>query len=366
LSELNVVPQLVGYGTDETGNNWQVVELYTNVLPVLFTPDLCQRNPSLVDTIETQIYDLFVVLSQNQLFCPSVSASTVVYKVDQVTQQPVLKLLDKHDDPRQSSFVKVHDMFELTDTDILFSQMLVFNHNTKLLNCIERVFFTRHLLELKPGVHLDKIEAMLGLEDFASILKQYEVLQQSTFFRVNNIKRSSCSATVCVAQPMTNELQTGLSAARYDPATSQAWYSDNAAQLVGEYKTNSIKIGMVRGAYENDAVFAAEYSCNFETLDRIQERVQYLVNLQDQQTSGACMVLAIVTWKDDKPLLTMGVLGNLPVVVYEQAKPFAGILHPDEYNRYRNSYAKTNKVSLDLFLALNTDEAHTLGQHQRQ
>jgi hypothetical protein len=194
--------------------------------------------------------------------------------------------------------------------------------------------------------------------------------ESEAMFHVAHIKRQVCSAKVCVVQPVTDpEFQTGFVVAGHDPTKSQAWYNEHAAQLVGEYKTDHISIGMVRGMVLNDAVFAAEYSCNFDNLDRIKQRVQSLVDLQNNQTSGATMVLAIITWQDAKPVLTMGVLGNNPIMAYEQAQPFAGVAHSEDYSRFSNPFCRSAKFEpdfFDKFHALNTAEArHALYTNER-
>jgi|LakMenEpi03Aug12_release.lakeMendotaPanAssembly.Ray.scaffolds.fasta_scaffold04591_2 hypothetical protein len=189
---------------------------------------------------------------------------------------------------------------------------------------------------------------------------------QETILHVEQVERHGCHATICIGGPSLLESQTKIGEARRDAAKSRAWYADHASEMVDTQTFSGIKVGMSRGQYGNDAVFAAKYSCNFENIERLKHRVQDLINMQDEQMGGATMALAIITWQDATPVLTTGVLGKNPIIVYEQGKPFMGVLDVQEYSR-ANRYLRANKPGPEFdanFTDLNNVEGDTKAHHE--
>ena len=115
--------------------------------------------------------------------------------------------------------------------------------------------------------------------------------------------------------------------------SSNEFYEKNKSHLGHMRECPGIRLALTRGKYGNDAVVAAKFNYNFDDIEAKKTRLQQLVDLQNDQISGATMTLAIITWRDKTPVLTAAVLGNNPIVVYTNGVPVMGVLDAKDAGR---------------------------------
>ena len=172
--ELQVSPKLIGFGTDTNGRVWQAMELYDGNIFDLLKDDFCRQHPTIVDLIETQLYEMFSFMARNAMFCFDVKAGNTVYKLNESKglSSIQVRLIDMND---STCFMKVPPSFKMTTNDISFAQLAAFNNNTAEPNgeCRGRPFFKAQMKKLRDQINDEAVLKLLSQQQVASYLHYY-------------------------------------------------------------------------------------------------------------------------------------------------------------------------------------------------